>query len=52
MMVGGFSEADVLQNAVQKTFSDIEVFIPVEKNTVYQNCESQDQRVPAVLCHT
>jgi actin-like ATPase involved in cell morphogenesis len=25
MMVGGFSEADVLQNAVQKAFSDIEV---------------------------
>ena len=30
MMVGGFSEADVLQNAVQKAFSDIEVFIPVD----------------------
>ena len=30
MMVGGFSEANVLQNAVQKAFSDIEVFIPVD----------------------
>jgi hypothetical protein len=30
MMVGGFSEADVLQNAVQKAFSGIEVFIPVD----------------------
>jgi hypothetical protein len=30
MMVGGFSEADVLQNAVQKAFSDIEVFILVD----------------------
>ena len=30
MMVGGFAEADVLQNAVQKAFSDIEVFIPVD----------------------
>ena len=30
MMVGGFSEADVLQIAVQKAFSDIEVFIPVD----------------------
>ena len=30
MMVGGFSEADVLQNVVRKAFSDIEVFIPVD----------------------
>ena len=30
MMAGGFSETNVLQNAVQKAFSDIEVFIPVE----------------------
>ena len=30
MMVGGFSEADDLQNAVQKAFSNIEVFIPVD----------------------
>jgi hypothetical protein len=30
MMVGGFSEADVLQSAVQKAFTNIEVFIPVD----------------------
>ena len=30
MMVGGFSEADVLQSAVQKAFTDIKVFIPVD----------------------
>ena len=29
-MVGGFSGADVLQNAVQKAFSDIDVFLPVD----------------------
>jgi molecular chaperone DnaK (HSP70) len=30
MMVGGFSEADVVQYAVQKAFSDKDVFIPVD----------------------
>ena len=30
MMVGGFSEADVLQSAVQKAFTNIKVFIPVD----------------------
>jgi hypothetical protein len=38
MMVGGFSEADVLQNAVQKAFSDIEVFIPVESCYDFSKC--------------
>jgi hypothetical protein len=30
MMVGGFSEADVLQSAVQKAFTEIAIFIPVD----------------------
>ncbi|CAC5400999.1 unnamed protein product [Mytilus coruscus] len=30
MMVGGFSESDVLQDAVKKAFPELEVFVPVD----------------------